>query len=139
VGIGGVTHDIDVFEAGVAIQPDVAQILSEKSETFAEKKDSDEPENNNGDERVTPEEGLDEIVGTPAANRQGGGHWRRGDNFSHSSIMPPWQWWRQMPKCYVYVTTLFGPTSAASGEEEPKLTGCYSPPPLKKVKYWSGA
>ena len=69
VGVCRVTHDIDVFETGAAIQPDVAQILSEKPETFAEKKDSDEPENNNSDERVTAKKGLNKIVGAPAANR----------------------------------------------------------------------
>src|SRR5207237_8715043 len=104
VGVCRVTHDIDVFEAGAAIQPDVAQILSEKPETFAEKKDSDEPENNNGDERVTPEKGLNKIVGTPAANSQRRDDRRRRDKFSHLLIMTPWQRRRQIPKCYVYVT-----------------------------------
>src|SRR5437016_8642795 len=101
MGVGGVTHDIDVFEPGAAIQPDVTQILPEKPETFAEKKDGDEPENDNGDERVAAEKGLDEIVGAPAANRYRGDYRRRGDDFSHPSIMAPWQRWRQMPKCYV--------------------------------------
>ena len=104
MSVGRVAHDVDVFETGAAIQPDVTQILPEKPETFAEKKDSDEPQNDNGDERVAPKKGLDEIVGAPAANSQRGDYRRRGDNFSHPSIMPPWQRLRQMPKCYDCVT-----------------------------------
>jgi hypothetical protein len=104
VSVSRVAHDVDVFETGAAIQPDVAQILPEKPETFAEKKDGDEPQNDNGDERVAPKKGLYEIVGAPAANRYRGDYRRRGDDFSHPSIMAPWQWWRQMPKCYDCVT-----------------------------------
>ena len=88
VGVCRVTHDIDVFETGAAIQPDVAQILSEKPETFAEEKDGDEPKNDDGDERVAPKKGFDKIVGTPAANGPRGDYRRRSDNFSHPTIMP---------------------------------------------------
>ncbi len=104
MSVGRFAHDVDVFETGAAIQPDVAQILPEKPETFAEKKDGDERQNDNGDERVAAEKGLDEIVGAPAANRYRGDDRGRGDDFSHPSIMAPWQRWRQMPKCYDCVT-----------------------------------
>jgi hypothetical protein len=89
VSVGRVAHDVDVFETGVAVQPDVTQILPEKSEPFAEKKDGDERQHDNGDERVAAEKGLDEIVGAPAANRYRGDYWARGDNFNHPSIMAP--------------------------------------------------
>src|SRR6476469_9017795 len=93
------------FEAGAAIQPDVVQILPEKPETLAEKKDGDERQHDNGDDRVAAEKGLDEIVGAPAANRYRGDYWGRGDDLSHPLIMASWQRWRQMPKCYIYVTS----------------------------------
>jgi hypothetical protein len=104
VSVSRVAHDVDVFETGASIQPDVTQILPEKPEPFAEKKDGDERQNDNGDERVAPKKRLNEIVGAPAANRYRGDYRRRGDNFSHPLIMPLRQWSRQMPKCYVYVT-----------------------------------
>jgi hypothetical protein len=100
VSIGRVTHDIDVFETGVAIQPNIAQILPEKPEAFPEKKDGDEREDDNGDERVASKKGLNENVRPPAANGQRSDHWGRSDNFSHPSIMPPLQWLEQIPKCY---------------------------------------
>jgi hypothetical protein len=87
VSVSRVAHDVDVFETGTAIQPDVAQILPEKPETFAEKKDGDERQDDNGDERVAPKKGLDEIVGAPAANRYRGDYRGRGDNLSHPLIM----------------------------------------------------
>jgi len=104
VSVSRIAHDVDVFETGAAIQPDVAQILPEKPEPFAEKKDGDERENDNGDERVAPKKGLDEIVGAPAANRYRGDYRGRGDDSSHPSIMASWQRLRQMPKCYDCVT-----------------------------------
>jgi len=73
VGVGRVAHDVDVFETGAAIQPDVAQILPEKPEALTEKKDRDERQNDDGDERVAPEKGLNEMVGTPAPDGQRGG------------------------------------------------------------------
>jgi hypothetical protein len=91
VSVSRVAHDVDVFETGAAIQPDVAQILPEKPETFAEKKDGDERQDDNGDERAAPKKRLNEIVGTPATNRQRSDYRRRGDNFSHPPIMAPWQ------------------------------------------------
>ena len=106
MSVSRVAHDVDVFETGATIQPDVAQILPEKPETFAEKKDGDEPENDNGNEGVAPEKRLDEVVGAPAANGQRSDYRRRGDNFSHPPIMAPWRRWRQMPKCYDCVTIL---------------------------------
>ena len=104
MSVGRVPHNIDVFETGPTIKADVGQILPEKSETFAEKKDCDEPENNNGDERVAPKKALDEIVCAPAASRQRDCHRRWGGNFSHPSIMPLQQGYRQIPKCYDCVT-----------------------------------
>ena len=58
MSVGRVAHDVDVFETGATIQPDVTQILPEKSEPFAEKKDGDERQNDNGDERVATEKAL---------------------------------------------------------------------------------
>ena len=47
--IGLLAHDIDVFQSSLAIEPDVGQVLSEKSEALAEKENRDERENNDGE------------------------------------------------------------------------------------------
>src|SRR5437588_3876587 len=101
MSVGCVTHDVDIFETGAAIQPDVAQILPKKAESFAEKKDGDERQHDNGDEGVAAEKCLNKIVRPPTANGLRSDHWGRSDNFSHPLIMAPWQRWRQTPKCYV--------------------------------------
>src|SRR5205814_1072699 len=126
VSVARVAHEVDVFEPGAAIQPDITQILPEKPETFAEKKDGDERQNDNGDERVAPKKGLNEIVGAPAANRYRGDYWGRGDNFSHLSIMARWQRWRQMPKCYVYVTNLQSRCPYLGTTRAPRVVDCAS-------------
>jgi hypothetical protein len=69
VGVCRVTHDIDVFEAGTAIQPDFAQILSEKPDTFAEKKDSNELENNIAMRALLPKRALMKL--SPRQRRTG--------------------------------------------------------------------
>ena len=51
-------NDIDVFETGLPIEAKVGQVLSEESETFAEKKNRDQREDDDGDERVAAEESL---------------------------------------------------------------------------------
>jgi hypothetical protein len=51
--------DVDVFEAGLAIQPKVRQVLSEEAKTFPEEKDCDQGENDDRNEGVAAEERLD--------------------------------------------------------------------------------
>jgi hypothetical protein len=80
----------------LAIQPDVTQILPEKPEPFAEKKDGDERQNDNGDERVAAEKGLDEIVGAPAANVIGA---TIGGAATTSAILQSWRLGNGGGKC----------------------------------------
>ena len=61
--IGLLPHNVDVFESSLAIESDIGQVLSEKSEAFAEKKNGDEREDDDGDESVAAEEKLDRLVG----------------------------------------------------------------------------
>src|SRR5256714_14409391 len=52
------TNDIDVFETGLPVEPQVRQVLPEEPESFPEKEDRDQGEDDNGDERVPAEECL---------------------------------------------------------------------------------
>ena len=56
-GLGA--DDVDVFQAGPAIKPQIGQILAEKSKAFSKKKNRDQRQNDDRDERVTAEKGLD--------------------------------------------------------------------------------
>ena len=58
---GNRANDIDVFEAGLAVETKVRQVLAEESEAFAEKENGDQGEDDDGDERVAAEEGLDAL------------------------------------------------------------------------------
>jgi hypothetical protein len=53
--------DIDVFEAGLAIEPKVRQVLSEEAETFAKKENRDQGEDDDRNESVAAEERLDAL------------------------------------------------------------------------------
>ena len=55
-------NDIDVFEAGLAIEAKVCQVLTKESETFAEKENRDQREHDDGDERVAAEERFDALL-----------------------------------------------------------------------------
>jgi hypothetical protein len=58
----GVPNDVDVFETGLTIEPQVRQVLAEESEAFAEKKDRDQRQHDDRDERVPTEEKLDALL-----------------------------------------------------------------------------
>jgi hypothetical protein len=74
-------HEIDELQAGAAINLQTLQVLSEKSAAFAKQKNSDESEDHHRDNRVAPEERLDQKFGgeptTPdgtfSAKKGGGG------------------------------------------------------------------
>src|SRR4029077_11341385 len=51
--------DVDVLQAGVTIESQVAEVLTEKAEAFAKKKNRDQRQNDDRDQRVTAEECLD--------------------------------------------------------------------------------
>ena len=54
-----IANDVDIFQAGVAIEPEARQILPEKSKAFAKKKDRNQGEDNDRDQRVAAEERFD--------------------------------------------------------------------------------
>ena len=64
--LGFAADDIDVFQPGPAIKPQVREILPEKSEAFAEKEDRDQRENNDRDQRIAAEECFDRCLGRQA-------------------------------------------------------------------------
>ena len=49
-------NDVDVFETGLPIKPQVREVLSEEPEAFAEKENRDQGEDDDGDEGVAAEE-----------------------------------------------------------------------------------
>src|ERR1043165_6057666 len=55
-------NDVHVFQARLAVEPQVRQVLPEESEALAKKKDRDEGENDDSDERVPAEERLDDLL-----------------------------------------------------------------------------
>ena len=62
------SNDVDIFEAGGAIEAEVAQVFPEKTETFAEQENRDQREDDDRDDRVAAEEILDRALDqTPAA------------------------------------------------------------------------
>ena len=66
LGLG--SNDVDVFEAGGAIKPEVAQVFPEKTEAFAEQENRDQGEDDDRDDRVAAEEILNRALDqTPAA------------------------------------------------------------------------
>ena len=61
IGLPG-ANDIDVFEARLAVEPQVREVLPKKPEAFAEKKNGDQRENDDRDERVPAKERLDGLL-----------------------------------------------------------------------------
>ena len=62
------SNDIDILEAGGAIESQVAQVFPEKTETFAEQENRDQREDDDRDDRVAAEEILNRSLDqTPAA------------------------------------------------------------------------
>ena len=55
-------NDIDVFETSLAIEAKVGQVLTKESETFAEKENRDQGEDDDGDQRVAAEKRLDALL-----------------------------------------------------------------------------
>jgi len=56
LGLG--SNDVDVLEAGGAIESEVAQVFPEKTETFAAQKNRDQREDDDRDDCVAAEEYL---------------------------------------------------------------------------------
>jgi hypothetical protein len=61
VPLGGGADKINVFESGPPVDAQIGQVLSEKPGTFAEQKNRDQGQDNDGHNRVTAEEGFDRI------------------------------------------------------------------------------
>ena len=62
------SNDIDILEAGGAIEPQAAQVFAEKTETFAEEENRDQGEDDDRDDRVAAEEIFDRSLDqAPAA------------------------------------------------------------------------
>ena len=62
------SNNVDVFEAGGAIESEVAQVFPEKTETFAEQENRDQREDHDRHDRVPAEKILDPALDqTPAA------------------------------------------------------------------------
>ena len=55
-------NDVDVFEAGLTVEPQVRQVLPEEAEAFAKKKNRDQREDDDRDERIPAEENLDGLL-----------------------------------------------------------------------------
>ena len=65
--LGLCSNDVDVFEAGGAIEAQVAQVFPEKTETFAEQENRDQSEDHDRDDRVTAEEILNRALDQTSA------------------------------------------------------------------------
>ena len=53
------SNDVDVFETRLPIQPQIRQILAEKTEALAKKENSNQRQNDDGNERIAAEESSD--------------------------------------------------------------------------------
>ena len=54
--------DIHIFKAGLPIKSKVRQVLSKESETFPEKENRDQREDNDRNQRIAAEERLDPLL-----------------------------------------------------------------------------
>jgi hypothetical protein len=52
-------NDVHVFETRLPIQPQIRQILPEKTRALAKEEDGNQRQNNDGDKRVAAKEGSD--------------------------------------------------------------------------------
>ncbi|HEX8490192.1 MAG TPA: hypothetical protein VF626_04170, partial [Chthoniobacterales bacterium] len=59
---GNAADDVDVFKPGVPIEPEVGEVLTEKSEAFAEKENRDQGEDDHGYEGVAAEKRLNALL-----------------------------------------------------------------------------
>src|SRR5436853_7225842 len=65
-------NDVDVFQSRAAIKTEIREILSEKSDALAEKKNRDQREHDNRDQRVASEEGFDQRLARQPPPARGG-------------------------------------------------------------------
>ncbi len=91
--------EIDVFEAGLAVDGEVVLVLPEEGGTLAEQEKGDERQDDDGDERVAAEEALDALVqrqpeeaGALLLDVKGpGGVGRRGGRGRHAVVDREWR------------------------------------------------
>ncbi len=66
--LGTPADNIDIFQPGGAVEPQVREILPEEAEPFPEKENGDQREDNHGDQGVPTEVGFDQLLDAPFRN-----------------------------------------------------------------------